>query len=49
MNVQFAKKKLTIGQRNKILNPLRLVCNNAKCLYRTNLRKYSFLKCFQLY
>lgn len=48
MNVHNAKKNKTIGSGNKILNPLRLVWNNVKCLYRTNLRKYSFLKCFPL-
>ena len=45
---QCKKQKITIGIGNKLLNPLRLVCNNSKCFYRTNLRKFSFLKCFQL-
>ena len=45
---QCKNQNITIGIGKKLLNPLRLVCNNAKCLYRTNLRKYSFLKCFQL-
>lgn len=31
---------------NNILNPIRFVCNNFKCNYRTNLRKFSFLQLF---
>ena len=34
---------IKIGELNNINNPLRLVCNNYRCLYRTNLRKFSFL------
>ena len=31
-------------ENNKILNPLRLVCNNYKCMYRGSLRNFSYLK-----
>ena len=34
---------MKIGNSNVLTNPLRLVCNNWKYLYRGNLRKYSFL------
>jgi hypothetical protein len=30
-------KKIKTGENNKILNHLRLVCNNYKCMYRGSL------------
>ena len=43
---QCGHTNITLGNNNKLLNPIRMVCNNYKCLYRTNIRKYSFLKNF---
>ena len=40
------KPNIKIGNNEKLLNPLRLVCNNYKCRYRCNLRKFSCLSCF---
>ena len=40
---QCHKTNIKIGELNNLNNPIRLVCNNYKCLYRTNLRKFSFL------
>ena len=35
--------KLTIGNKNNLISPKILICNNSKCKYRTTLRKFSFL------
>ena len=43
---QCSKTKFSIGDLNNTLNPVRFVCNNYKCNYRTNLRKFSFLQLF---
>ncbi len=43
---QCGKKNISIGNINNLMNPIRLVCNNYKCLYRCNLRKFSFLYTF---
>ena len=37
------KTNIKIGEQNNLNNPIRLVCNKYKCLYRINLRKFSFL------
>ena len=39
-------KKVKTGEINKILNPLRLVCNNYKYMYRGSLRSFLCLKAF---
>lgn len=39
---QCGHTNISIGNSNKLLNHIRLVFNNYKCLYRTNIRKYSF-------
>ena len=43
---QCNKTKFSIGNINNLMNPIRFVCNNYKCLYRCNLRKISFLYIF---
>jgi len=40
---QCHNTNIKIGELNNLKNPLRLVYNNYRCLYRTNLRKFSFL------
>ena len=40
------KSNIKIANNKKLLNPLRLVCNNYKCKYRCNLRKFSCLSVF---
>ena len=35
--------KLTIGNKNNLISPKILICNNSKCKYRTTLRKFSVL------
>ena len=36
----------SIGDLKNLINPKRYICNNYKCRYRCNLRKFSFLKEF---
>ena len=43
---QWNKTKFSIGNINNLMNPIRFECNNYKCLYRCNLRKFSFLYIF---
>ena len=43
---QCSKTKFSIGIVNNLIIPIRFVCNNYKCLYRCNLRKFSFLYMF---
>ena len=31
---QCGKKNISIGNINNLMNPIRLVCNNYKCLYK---------------
>ena len=40
------KSNIKIANNKKLLSPLRLVCNNYKCKYRCNLRKFSCLSVF---
>ena len=40
------KTNIKIANNKKLLNPLRLVCNNYKCKYQCNLRKFSCLSAF---
>ena len=41
-----SSNKILFGNLNNINIPVRLVCNNYKCLYRTNIQKFSFLQFF---
>lgn len=42
INVPFVKKEIL----QQVLNPKRLICNNYKCRFRGNLRKYFFMNQF---
>ena len=35
-----------MGNGNNLINLKKFVCNKIKCLYRCNLKNYSFLKIF---